>query len=70
MDEKISSTAFTMFPLIFFAIGMSVGRPCIKERGNAIALTTTVVVSEGMRKNTGKNKSYFPEFEFQVNGVN
>lgn len=70
MDEKISNTAFTMFPLIFFAIGMSIRRRLIKERENAVALTTAVVISEGKRQHIGKNKNYFPEFEFQVNGVN
>lgn len=69
-DEKISDTIFTIIPLIFFAIGMSIRRRLIKERENATAYTTAIVISEGKRKRTGKNKSYFPEFAFQANGVN
>lgn len=70
VDERISDTVFTIFPLVFFAIGMSIRRRLLKERENAIVLTTAIVVSEGRRQRTGRNKIYFPEFEFQVNGIN
>lgn len=70
VDERISDAGFTIFPLIFFAIGMSIRHRLLKERRNAIALTTATVVYEGRRKRTGGNQRYFPEFEFQANGVN
>lgn len=69
IDERISDVMFTILPLIFFAIGMSIRFRLLKERGNATVLATAVVVSEGRRKRTGENKSYFPEFEFQVHGI-
>lgn len=67
-DERISGVGFTIFPLVFFGIGMAIHYRLLKERRNATALTTAVVVSEGRRKRTGKNRSYFPEFEFQADG--
>lgn len=69
VDERVSDVGFTIFPLVFFAIGMSIRYRLLEERENATALTTAVVVSEGMRKRTGKNKVCFPVFEFQANGM-
>lgn len=69
LDERISDTGFTLFPLVFFAIGMSIRRRLLKERGAATALVAATVVSEGRRKRTGRNKNYFPVFEFQANGI-
>ncbi len=69
IDERISDAGFTIFPLIFFAIGMSIRHRLLKERRHAIILTTAIVVSEGRRKRTGGNNNYFPEFEFQVKGM-
>lgn len=69
VDERISDAGFTIFPLVFFGIGMAIRRRLLKEQDNATALTAAVVVSEGRRKRTGRNKTYFPVFEFRANGV-
>lgn len=69
-DERISDVMFTLFPLVFFFIGMSTRRRLLEERGHATASTTAVVTANGMRRPTGKNKRYFPEFSFQANGTN
>lgn len=68
MEERICDAAFCIFPLIFFAIGMPIRRRILRERACATARTTAVVTSPGRRKRTGKNDTFFPEFEFQAGG--
>lgn len=70
VDERIADAGFTVISLIFFAMGMSIRRRLLKEQRTAVALTTAVVVSGGRQKRTGRNPEYYPEFEFQANGVN
>lgn len=70
VDERIADVGFTVISLIFFAMGMSIRRRLLKEQRTAVALTTAVVVSGGRQKRTGRNPEYYPEFEFQANGVN
>lgn len=69
-DERICDVGFTIFPLVFFALGMSIRHRLLKERGSATVLTTAIVISEGRRRPTGGNKLYFPQFGFQVDGTN
>lgn len=68
-EERLADVALTIIPLIFFAIGMTIRRRLLQERGNATVLTTATVVSQGRRMRTGKNTVFYPEFEFQVDGV-
>lgn len=67
IDERIADVIFTLIPLVFFAIGMSIRRSLLKERRYATVLTTATVVSEGLRIRPGK-RSFFPEFEFRAGG--
>ena len=69
LDETIADTMFTVFPLVFFAIGMRSRRRLIEERQYATVLTTATVVSEGRTTRTGHNTAYFPEFQFQVGAL-
>lgn len=67
IDERIADVMFTLIPLVFFAVGMSIRRSLLKERRYATVLTTATVVSEGLSTRPGK-RSFFPEFEFQAGG--
>ena len=69
-EERIADAGFTLFPLIFFAIGMRVRRRLLKERANATILTTAAVVSVNSRilVGEGNKRCYFPEYEFQAKG--
>ena len=64
MEERFAGdAAFTVIPLIIFAIGMKMRHRLIKERRNATVRTTAAVVSTGRRAHSGEI-NYFPEFEF------
>lgn len=65
MEERIFDAAFTIIPLVMFAIGMSMYRRLLKERRYAVILTTATVVSTGRSLYAGK-RHFFPEYEFQV----
>ena len=67
MEERIFDMAFTLLPLIFFAVGMNMRHRLLKERGHAAVLTTATVVSIKTHMHSG-NKCYFPEFEFHAGG--
>lgn len=66
VDERISDIMFTIFPLIFFAIGMKIRRRMLKERMYATMITTATVISQGRRMRMGNHRAFFPEFEFQA----
>ena len=67
-EEHITDAIFSVIPLVFFTIGMTIRHRLLKERRYATILTTATVISDGIRSYSGKNTS-FPEFEFQVNGT-
>lgn len=68
MEGRIlEDAAFTIIPLIFWAIGFVMGRRLLKERRYATAHTTATVVSRGKRVYAGR-KRYYPEYEFQDHG--
>lgn len=67
-EEHITDTIFSIIPLVFFTIGMTIRHRLLKERRYATILTTATVISDGIRSYSGKNTP-FPEFEFQVNGT-
>lgn len=67
-EERFVDAAFTIFPLIFFAIGMTIQRRLLKEQRYATVLTTADVISIECRTETGSGnkRCYFPEYEFQI----
>ncbi len=67
-DERIADAAFTLFPLIFFAVGMRIRWRLLKERSHATVLTKAVVVAVDSRLGIGEGnkRSYFPQYEFRV----
>lgn len=65
MKERAIDAVFTIIPLVFFAIGMTMRRRLLKERRYATVLTRAVVVSIRIRTHSGK-RNYFPEFEFRA----
>lgn len=68
MDERIADTSFTIIPLVFFAIGMSMRRRLLKERGYANVRTRATVISRGRITRTGK-RYFYPVYEFQAGGI-
>ncbi|NCE63940.1 hypothetical protein D1159_04910 [Pseudoflavonifractor sp. 524-17] len=68
LDQRIGGTALALFPLIFFAAGMSLCRRLLAERGTATVRTTAVVIARGRRTHMGRS-AYFPEFEFRVGEI-
>lgn len=68
IDERIGDTAFTIIPLIFFGIGMSIRHRLLREQKFATTYTNAIVVSDGLRTHPGK-RNFFPEFEFQANDI-
>ena len=71
LDERIAYTGFTLLPLLFFAIGMSMEHRLLRERRYATRKTTATVVSVGRRTHMGtggmgSRRNYFPVFEFQA----
>ncbi len=69
LEQRIADSGLTLIALIFFAIGMSVRRRLLEERGSATVLTVATVVSSGKVTRTGKKTIYFPEFQFQAGGT-
>ncbi len=66
MEERAADAAFTLIPLVFFAIGMRIRRRMLKERESAVMPTCARVISEGMTVRTGHKRYYYPEYEFRV----
>lgn len=69
LEQRAADSGLTLIALIFFAVGMSVRRRLLKERGNATVLTAATVISRGRVTRTGRNTVYFPEFQFQAGGT-
>ncbi len=69
LEQRTADSGLMLIALIFFAIGMSVRRRLLRERGSSTALTAATVVSAGKVVRTGKNTVYFPEFQFQAGGT-
>lgn len=68
MEKRlIGDAAFTIIPLIFFAIGMAMRHRLLKERRYATVLTTAVVTSVG-RTIYSQERHFFPEYEFHAGG--
>lgn len=67
-EEQIVDVVFTVFPLIFFAIGMRIQRRLIKERIYATipAAATVAFIKNTVHIGEGNKRIYFPEYEFQV----
>ncbi len=65
MEERAFDAGFILIALVFFAIGMSIRRRLLKERGHATVLTTATIVSEGMRRRPGK-RFFYPQCEFHI----
>ncbi len=70
-EERIADVGFTLFPLIFFAIGMTMQHRLLQERRDATVLTIATVVSvrRTLHIGEGNKRTYFPEYEFQVDGI-
>lgn len=64
-DRVVWDAAFTLLPLVFFAIGMSIRRRLLRERRYATQSTTATVVSDGRAVHSG-NDHFYPEFSFQA----
>ncbi len=70
-EECLVDTMFTIFPLIFFAIGMAMEHRLLKEKQYATVLTSALVVSvrRHVSMGSGSRSCYFPEYEFQVGQI-
>ncbi len=69
MEKRLpGDAAFTLIPLVFFAVGMFMGRGILKRRRYATVLTTATVTSTGRVLRPGK-RNYFPEYEFRVGEI-
>ena len=67
LEERVAHTAFILFALLFYALGMAIRRRLLAERVRATAQTTAAVVSDGRRVRGGRHV-FFPEFAFQAGG--
>ncbi|RKI42076.1 DUF3592 domain-containing protein [bacterium D16-51] len=67
-EKSLVGVGFTIIPLVFFAIGMSIRRRLLKERKYATARTTATVISVESRPaiSEGNKRVYIPIYEFQV----
>lgn len=66
-EQRVCDAFFMVIPQIFFAVGMTIWRRLLTERGNAVTQAVALVVSEGRRVHAG-SAGYFPAFEFQAGG--
>ncbi len=67
-EERIVDTMFTLFPLIFFTIGMAMWNRLLKEQRYATVLTMATVACIRSRPHigAGNKRNYFPEYEFRA----